>query len=273
MDILNSKFLEGFVRVTDDAFKKGWHERNGGNYSYRIKCEEAESVMDSFSFDRGFTPIGVDVPNLAGEYFLVTGSGKFMRNVILDPAANICVIQVDETGKNYRIVWGLTEGGRPTSELPTHLMNHSIKKELTGGRHRVILHSHPTNLIALTFILPLTDEAFTRELWEMATECPVVFPDGVGVVPWMVPGGRDIALATAELMKKYDVAVWAHHGIFCSGEDFDQTFGLMDTVEKSAEILVKVLSMGGKRQTITAQNFRDLAKDFKVTLPERFLSE
>ena len=201
MDILNSKFLEGFVRVTDDAFKKGWHERNGGNYSYRIKCEEAESVMDSFSFDREFTPIGVDVPNLAGEYFLVTGSGKFMRNVILDPAANICVIQVDETGKNYRIVWGLTEGGRPTSELPTHLMNHSIKKELTGGRHRVILHSHPTNLIALTFILPLTDEAFTRELWEMATECPVVFPDGVGVVPWMVPGGRDIALATAELMK------------------------------------------------------------------------
>ena len=99
MDILNSKFLEGFVRVTDDAFKKGWHERNGGNYSYRIKCEEAESVMDSFSFDREFTPIGVDVPNLAGEYFLVTGSGKFMRNVILDPAANICVIQVDETGK------------------------------------------------------------------------------------------------------------------------------------------------------------------------------
>ena len=76
-----------------------------------------------------------------------------------------------------------------------------------------------------------------------------------------------------QLMKKYDVAVWAHHGIFCSGEDFDQTFGLMDTVEKSAEILVKVLSMGGKRQTITAQNFRDLAKDFKVTLPERFLSE
>ena len=75
-----------------------------------------------------------------------------MRNVILDPAANICVIQIDQDGKNYRVVWGLTEGGRPTSELPTHLMNHSIKKELTGGRHRVILHSHPTNLIALTML-------------------------------------------------------------------------------------------------------------------------
>ena len=80
------------------------------------------------------------------------------------------------------------------------------------------------NTIALTFVLPLDDKIFTRELWESATECPVVFPDGVGVVGWMVPGGREIAIKTAELMKKYDVVIWAHHGMFCSGEDFDLTF-------------------------------------------------
>ena len=75
-------------------------------------------------------------------------------------------------------------------------------------------------------------------------------------------------------MKSYDVAVWAHHGMFASGEDFDLTFGLMHTVEKSAEILVKMLSMRpDKLQTISPQNFRDLAKDFKVSLPERFLYE
>lgn len=73
-------------------------------------------------------------------------------------------------------------------------------------------------------------------------------------------------------MKEYDVAIWAHHGMFCAGEDFDLTFGLMHTVEKSAEILVKMLSMRpDKRQTISPQNFRDLAKAFKVTLPEKFL--
>ena len=162
---------------------------------------------------------------------------------------------------------------QPASSHP-HLMNHEVKKEVTNGKHRVIYHAHPTNVIALTFVLPLEDKVFTRELWEMATECPVVFPDGVGVVGWMVPGGRDIAVATSELMKKYDVAVWAHHGLFASGEDFDLTFGLMHTVEKSAEILVKVLSIRpNKLQTITPQNFRDLAKDFKVTLPEEFLYE
>ncbi len=105
-------------------------------------------------------------------------------------------------------------------------MNHEVKKRVSGGRHRVIYHAHCTNLIALTFVLPLDDKVFTRELWEMATECPVVFPDGVGVVPWMVPGGRDIAVATSRLMETYDVAIWAHHGAFASGETFDLTFGL-----------------------------------------------
>ena len=83
-----------------------------------------------------------------------------------------------------------------------------------------------------------------------------------------------IAVATSELMKQYDVAIWAHHGMFCSGEDFDLTFGLMHTVEKSAEILVKVRSMQDyKRQTITPDDFRHLAKDFGVKLPEKFLFE
>ena len=81
-------------------------------------------------------------------------------------------------------------------------------------------------------------------------------------------------MATSELMKKYDLAIWAHHGTFAAGKDFDLTFGLMHTVEKSAEILVKMLSMQQvKRQTITPDDFRHLAKDFGVTLPEKFLYE
>ena len=267
-------FIKGFIRMANDGWEQGWHERNGGNLSYRIKAEEIEEIKDELTATDDWREIGTEVPELSGEYFMVTGSGKYFRNVILDPEDSCSIIEIDESGSRYRILWGLVNGGRPTSELPSHLMNHEVKKIASGGAHRVIYHAHTTNVIALTFVLPLTDEAFTRELWEMATECPVVFPAGVGVVGWMVPGGRDIAVATSELMKKYDVAIWAHHGMFCSGEDFDLTFGLMHTVEKSAEILVKTLSMTSeKRQTIQPDEFRALAKDFKVELPEQFLYE
>lgn len=272
MRILDAEFVQGFIRMANDGWEQGWHERNGGNLTYRIKKEEVESVAENLNRNGEWKAIGTSVPKLAGEYFLVTGSGKFFRNIIIKPEDSIAIIEIDENGENYRICWGLVNGGQPTSELPSHLMNHEVKMLATGGKHRVIYHAHTTNIIALTFVLPLEDKVFTRELWEMATECPVVFPNGVGVVPWMVPGGRDIAVSTSELMKKYDVAIWAHHGMFCSGKDFDITFGLMHTVEKSAEILVKTLSMRpDKLQTITPQNFRDLAKDFKVTLPDEFL--
>ena len=259
MKILDSKFMKGFIKMADDGFQQGWHERNGGNLSYRLKNEEVEMIRPRL--------------NAPGEW-QPTGSGKYFRNIAVDPEACLAIIELDDKGVNYRIRWGLVEGGRPTSELPTHLMNHEVKKKLTNGKHRVIYHAHTTNTIALTFVLPLEDRVFTRELWESATECPVVFPDGVGVVGWMVPGGREIAVKTAELMKKYDVVIWAHHGMFCSGEDFDLTFGLLHTVEKSAEILVKVMSMAPRKlQTITPDDFRAVAKDFHVTLPEEFLYE
>ncbi len=274
MKILDSKFVKGFIKMADDGFQQGWHERNGGNLSYRLKKEEVEGIRARLNDHAEWLPIGTSVPGLAGEFFLVTGSGKYFRNIIVDPEACLAIIELDEKGENYRIRWGLVEGGRPTSELPAHLMNHEVKKRVSNGKHRVIYHAHTTNIIALTFVLPLKDEIFTRELWESATECPVVFPDGVGVVPWMVPGGRDIAVATSQLMEQYDVAIWAHHGMFCSGEDFDLTFGLMHTVEKSAEILLKIYAVRpNKLQTITADNLREVAEGFKVTLPEKFLYE
>jgi rhamnulose-1-phosphate aldolase len=273
MKITDLDFARGYIRMTYDAYLKGWHERNGGNLSYRMTEDEAKEAAPLYHNDREWKPINASVPDLAGEHFLVTGTGRFMRNIKDKPEENICILKVDEKGENYQILWGLMNGGGPTSELPTHLMNHQIKKRVTNGKNRVIYHAHPLNLIALTFVLPLEDKAFTRELWEAMTECPVIFPEGVGVVPWMVPGGREIAIASAKLMEKYNAVVWAHHGLFCAGPNFDEVFGLMDTIEKAADISVKIRSMGDgkKRQSITSQNFRDLAKAFHITLNEEFL--
>ena len=100
----------------------------------------------------------------------------------------------------------------------------------------------------------------------MVTECPIVFPAGIGVVPWMVCGSSDIAYATGEKIKQFDAVIWSHHGIFCCGQDFDVAFGLMDTIEKSAEILIKVMSCGGKKQFITREQILALAEPYNVPI-------
>ena len=272
MKITETKVIKSFCKMANDGWLQGWHERNGGNLSYRMTDEDLNEVKSFLADSNESTPIGTSVPGLAGDYFVVTGSGKFFGNVLENPEENICIIRIDDSGDSYQKLWGLVSGGRPTSELPTHLMNHEVKKAATNGAHRVIYHAHPANIIALTFVLPLESKVFSRELWETMTECPIIFPAGVGVVRWMVPGGREIAVESAKLMETYDAVIWAHHGLFCSGDTMDNTFGLLHTIEKASEILVKIKSMAPKRlQSITPQEFRDLALAFGVSLPEEYL--
>ena len=274
--IFGVKIIEDYIHMCHDGVRQGWHERNGGNLTYRMKPEEVDECRRYFKAVPGeWTKIGVTAENLAGEYFISTGSGKFLENVDFEPQNNICIVEINDAGDSYRIVWGLESGGRPTSEFPTHFMNHSVRKRVTGGDNRVIYHAHTPYVIALTQVLPLKAEPFTKMLWKSATECCVVFPGGVGVVPWMVPGGPEIAKATCVLMEKYDAAVWAFHGLFVSGPDFDTAFGLMHTIEKAAQIAsITLAATGGKgpAQYITDDNLRDIGRDFGVTLNEDVLN-
>ena len=270
---MDTKLKRDFIKTCTDGWLQGWHERNGGNLSCRMTREEVAEVSHLFKKDAEWQEIGAEVPGLAEEYFMVTGSGRYFRNVELDFEANVAIIRLNEDGTKYQIVYGLSEGGRPTSELPSHLMNLEVLRERDEGL-RIVYHAHPANTVALTFVLPLKDEVFTREIWEMETECPVVFPQGIGVVEWMVPGAREIGVKTAEIMKTRNVAIWAHHGIFVCGHDFDETFGLLHTVEISAEILVNVMSMGStKLNTIHPQDFRALQKPFGIELDDKYLYE
>ena len=266
MEVIEAPFVQGFIRMASDAWDQGWHERNGGNLSYRAKPEEMEPILDSLS-PQEWLPLGISAPGVGGEHFLITAAGSFFRNITLDPERCMGLIELDEAGELYRICWGFSEGGRPTSELPTHIMNQEAKAEATDGRNRVIYHAHPANTVALTFVLPQDSAIFTCELWEMISECAMVFPQGVGVVPWMVPGGREIALASCELMRVHDAVIWAHHGMFCAGETFDLAFGLMHTIEKAAEVLVKVRSMQPEKTArITARDLDDLAEAYGLEL-------
>ena len=53
MKVLDAEFVKGFRRLATDGWDQGWHERNGGNLSYRIKLEEVESVKEELSPKEG----------------------------------------------------------------------------------------------------------------------------------------------------------------------------------------------------------------------------
>jgi rhamnulose-1-phosphate aldolase len=260
--------MEGFSRLCTDGWTLGWHERNGGNLSYRMSDDDVRDAWSLFT-DGPVFKLSKPIKEVAGVYFMVTGTGRFMRNVSIDPQHSYGIIRINDDGDGYQILWGLS-GGRPTSELPTHLLNHAVRYRATGGKCHVIYHAHPANITALTYCIPPDARTLTRILWKSETECAVVFPQGIGVVPWMVPGGTEIAEATAKLIRLYPAVVWAFHGAFASGATFDEAFGLMHTIEKAAEIYLKAKSVGIVN-TITDDDLRVLADAFGVTLNPEFL--
>lgn len=267
--ILESFFVKEMVRTTSNMYRLGWDERNGGNISYLLKKEEVGKYLDLTQVKK-LINIDFDCSELAGSYFIVTGSGKYFKNVEYAPEDSLGVIRIGKDGKTIELLWGFNDGGVPTSELPSHLMSH-ISRLSVDPLNRIVMHCHASHLLAMTYTHSLDEKNFTKKLWKMSTECVVVFPEGVGVIPWIVPGTNEIGEATAIKMKEYRLVVWPHHGIYGTGKDMDETFGLIETAEKAAQIYTLAQAQGGIKQTITDEQLIDLAKGFNVVPREGYL--
>lgn len=267
--ITNAPFIKEMMNITNEMWRLGWDERNGGNISYLLKKEEISPFLDITHIIRTID-LDFQVEELANEFFIVTGSGKYFRNVITNPEECLGLIQVNDEGTGIHILWGFTNNSVPTSELPTHFMGH-IERLKVDPTHRVVMHCHPTNLVAMTFTHKL-DETFTKTLWQMCTECIVVFPEGVAMTPWMIPGTSAIGEATAKELTDHRLVVWPHHGIFGVGESIDDAFGLIETAEKAAAVYSIVSShSGGMIQTITDSELLELAEAFNVTPNPKYI--
>jgi len=260
-NILEAPFLIEMVRTITNMYQHGWDERNGGNISWLLDEAEVAQYLDVNAVIRDI-PTGFEAPALDGKYFLVTGTGKYFKNVQYDPADNLGLIHITGGGRNAQLLWGFTGDGKFTSEFPAHMMSHAVRLSVDPA-NRIVMHCHPANLLAMTYVHDLDSRSFTRTLWQMCTECIVVFPEGVNVLPWMLCGTNEIGQATAEQMKTARLVVWSQHGIYGAGKDLDETFGLIETAEKAAEIYLKIAHLP-RLNTITDGQLRQLEQRYGV---------
>lgn len=240
MDFLKSKFVKEVSEITSNMYRQGWDERNGGNISLLIEEKDIRKYYPKDMYIRdielGFTADEI----CRNKYFLVTGTGKYFKNVIKDPEENLGLVKIDNDGHTAHLLWGYKSGGKMTSEFPAHLMSHAERLKV-NPLNRVIMHTHPTYTICMGACLPTDEIVFTRKLWKSNTEAVVVFPEGIGVLPCMICGTNEIGMATANKMKEYRLVSWTNHGIYGAGNDIDEAFGLIETVEKTAQIYMLTL--------------------------------
>lgn len=249
MAVEDTRFMKNAVGLCLDGWRMGWHERNAGNLSYRLSAEDVAQCEDDFETEgegREWRALQVPARGLAGGFLMVSGAGRYFKNAA-DQRRTFGICEISDSGEGYRVVWGL-EGGRPTSEFPTHIIAHESRMQATEGESRVVYHAHCPNVIALSNVLPADSRIWTRALWQAMTEAVLFFPDGLGVVPWMVPGGTEIAAASGEMLQRHQACVWTQHGLFATGADFDPTFGLAHMIEKTAGIYLQARAACGGQE-------------------------
>lgn len=260
---VNSPYVTEMRKITRGLYQHGWDERNGGNVSYRLKEDEVNQYADTAAVLRN-VPIDFDASELAGQYYLVTGTGRYFKNVYDNPEGDVGLVQIAKDGHSVDIHWGYNDGAQPTSEFPAHLMTH-IKRLQVDSDQRIVMHCHPTNLVAMSFTVPLDEKIFSRLLWKMQAESIVVFPEGLGILPYMTPGTTMIGEATANKMKSFRLVLWPQHGIFAAGNTMDETFGLIETAEKAALIYTTIQAQGGHfLHEITDTDLANLATRFDL---------
>lgn len=251
----------------------GWNEANGGNLSMRIDKDQYPDDIQKYKINNPREiPLDQPEPELAGEIYFVTGTGQYFRNAPTDPERVLGLVEITANGQAYKILWGFKDGGQATSEFPTHLAGHRARLKATKGQERIILHCHPPEFIALSFLMPLDSCILTEALWTKMPECIVIFPDGVHVIEPLLPGTVKIADRTAKKMQNGRIVSWSHHGIFVSEKTLDSAFGLVETIEKAALIHRKILSCGKEKQKISKSLLMELIKAFQLNVNQEFFN-
>ena len=65
-------------------------------------------------------------------------------------------------------------------------------------------------------------------------------------------------------MQEHRIVIWPYHGMFASGEDFDEVIGLIETIEKNAQVYL--MTKNAINPGIKAEQLEKLAQAFGVEM-------
>ncbi|MFZ5821775.1 MAG: class II aldolase/adducin family protein [Chloroflexota bacterium] len=206
------------------------------------------------------------VPELAGSSFLVTGSGR-RREIIDEPLANIGCIVVDEGGKTGTLFTSHHRRfERVTSEFNSHLAVHYDQVLKTGTNFHALVHAQPPHLTYLSHVERYRDEKYLNtHLLRWQPETIITLPEGIGMVPFCVPGSAELMRRTVESLQKHRVVVWAKHGAMARSDVSVKRAGdRIEYAEAAAKYEYLNLAAGAIGTGLSVEEILSICKDLDI---------
>jgi rhamnulose-1-phosphate aldolase len=206
-------------------------------------------------------------PHLADRLVIATGSGRRLREIQVDPAANLGVVRISSDGTS-----GLLHTAsnrlfeRLTSEWNSHLAVHDDVVERTGTNFHTIVHAQPPRLTFLSHIPEYRDEAYlNRRLLRWEPETIINLPAGIGALPFMLPGSPELMSANVRSLREHRIVVWAKHGVMArSSISVKRAVDRIEYAETGARYEYMGLMTGGRAEGLTLDELRSVVAAFHV---------
>jgi rhamnulose-1-phosphate aldolase len=209
----------------------------------------------------------LSAPHLAGRRIIVTGSGRRLRDIATDPAANLGVVLVHpggETGTLHTSPRCLFD--TLTSEWNSHLGVHDDTVARADTNLHAVMHAQPPHLVYLSHVPQYLDEAyFNMRLLRWEPETIVNLPQGVGVLPFMVPGSAQLMEANIAGLRTHRVVLWAKHGVMARSDiSVTRAADRIEYAETAARYEYMDLLAGQRAEGLSRAEMRDIVATFNV---------
>ncbi len=136
--------------------------------------------------------------------------------------------------------------GNVSLETPMHAAIYKARSDVNA-----VVHTHPPTATAFGIagveILPLQIEIF------------MLFPRGIPIVAFELPGSAALAKAIQKSIKDCDAVVLENHGIVTVGSEIEAACDLNEMVEEAAKVQQTAMMLAGKETFTLAK----LKKKFK----------
>ncbi len=208
------------------------------------------------------------VPELAGAAFLVTGSGRRLRELHDVPTAHIACLVVDEggrTGKVYTSYHRRFE--RLTSEFNSHLAVHYDQILATGTNFHAVVHAQPVHITYLSHVPRYQDERYLNtHLLRWQPETIINLPEGIGFIPFAVPGSAELMAGNVAALRRHRIVIWAKHGVMARSDvSVKRAADRIEYAETAAKYEYLNLTTGEIGEGLSAEEIRAICRTFNVT--------
>lgn len=207
------------------------------------------------------------VPALGGWLMLVTGSGRRLRDIHKDPAANLAAIQIAADGRSAHIYTSPRKLFEcPTSEFNSHLAVHNDQVKLTGTNFHALIHAQPPHLVYLSHLPAYRDETYlSQQLLRWEPETIVNLPEGIGVLPYHLPGSQALMEANIAGLRTHRIVLWSKHGVMArSDQSVTRAADRIEYAETAARYEYMDLVNGSKAEGLTRDELHAVVKAFNV---------